>query len=90
MVPQIHATLVQILPDPIATRLDPGGAAFHVAVAEAPALPVDDPRPRRLQPSALTWLAMRAPTALKDVAAYHARERRLHRTELLGVHLLEV
>jgi hypothetical protein len=86
--PQIDL-LAQVVPILDAGRLHPRSAALHVAVTERAAVPVEDPRPRRLRPSALTRLSMHAPTRTECVAADLSRKRRLQAAEALCVLLLK-
>ena len=88
MMPQIDL-LAQVVPILDAGRLHPRSAALHVAVTERAAVPVEDPRPRRLRPSALTRLSMHAPTRTECVAADLSRKRRLQAAEALCVLLLK-
>ena len=58
MMPQIHL-LRQVVPIPDAGRLHPRSAALHVAVAEWPTVPMENPWPRRLPASARARAAPR-------------------------------
>ena len=91
MVSQLRALVLahKVWPISDAGRLHPGGSALHVTIAEPTALPVDDPRPRGLRPSALARRAMCATPSLEGIAAYLARERRLHSGELSRVFFLK-
>ena len=89
MVSQI-AVVAEIRPNTDSSRLHPVGAALHVAIAEPPTMPVNDPRPWCLRPAALARCAMRAATGLECIAAHLPRERCLYCSQAIGVLLLEL